>query len=155
MKICTNNLFPSKLLLIYTILVSKNWISDEAPCFVGPHLDPNCLQRLFEWSSKVASSGQRVKLSIVWSARNNLGWNPIRSQNPDSITTRLYKRPIDCNEQRSMMTFLDAVPLFCKNQRYFHLYFHCKQYTVNSRYLEVVETIFYKFKLPEVQINFV
>ena len=25
--------------------------------------------------------------------------------------------------------------------------------TVNSRYLEVVVTIFYKFKLPEVQIN--
>ena len=25
--------------------------------------------------------------------------------------------------------------------------------TVNSRYLEVVGTIFYKFKLPEVQIN--
>ena len=26
-------------------------------------------------------------------------------------------------------------------------------FTVNSRYLEVVGTIFYKFKLPEVQIN--
>jgi len=26
-------------------------------------------------------------------------------------------------------------------------------YTVNSRYLKVVGTIFYKFKLPEVQIN--
>ena len=26
-------------------------------------------------------------------------------------------------------------------------------FTVNSRYLEVVETIFYKFKLPEVQIK--
>ena len=30
-----------------------------------------------------------------------------------------------------------------------HLYSH----TVNSRYLEVVGNIFYKFKLPEVQIN--
>ena len=28
-----------------------------------------------------------------------------------------------------------------------------KSYTVNSRYLEVVGTIFYKFKLPDVQIN--
>ena len=28
------------------------------------------------------------------------------------------------------------------------------QGTVKSRYLEVVGTIFYKFKLPEVQINF-
>ena len=28
-----------------------------------------------------------------------------------------------------------------------------QKYTVNSRYLEVVGTIFYKFKLPEVQIN--
>ena len=28
-----------------------------------------------------------------------------------------------------------------------------KKNTVNSRYLEVVGTIFYKFKLPEVQIN--
>ena len=27
------------------------------------------------------------------------------------------------------------------------------EHTVNSRYLEVVGTIFYKFKLPEVQIN--
>ena len=29
-----------------------------------------------------------------------------------------------------------------------------KLYTVKSRYLEVDRTIFYKFKLPEVQINF-
>ena len=29
----------------------------------------------------------------------------------------------------------------------------CSAYTVNSRYREVVGTIFYKFKLPEVQIN--
>ena len=28
-----------------------------------------------------------------------------------------------------------------------------KHYTVNSWYLEVVGIIFYKFKLPEVQIN--
>ena len=30
---------------------------------------------------------------------------------------------------------------------------YLSEYTVNSRYLEVVGTIFYKFKLPEVQIN--
>ena len=34
-----------------------------------------------------------------------------------------------------------------------HLVMSNSQDTVNSRYLEVVGTIFYKFKLPEVQIN--
>ena len=36
---------------------------------------------------------------------------------------------------------------------YFRKVFSADAYTVNSRYLEVVGTIFYKFKLPEVQIN--
>ena len=31
--------------------------------------------------------------------------------------------------------------------------YHYHTFTVNSRYLEVVGTIFHKFKLPEVQIN--
>ena len=43
-KICVNLLFPSKLLLINNLSVKTIWISDEAPHFVGPHLDPNCLQ---------------------------------------------------------------------------------------------------------------
>ena len=32
-------------------------------------------------------------------------------------------------------------------------YMYLPHYTVDSRYLEVVGTIFYKFKLTEVQIN--
>ena len=33
------------------------------------------------------------------------------------------------------------------------MYEYCCQYTAESRYLEVDGTIFYKLKLPEVQIN--
>ena len=45
------------------------------------------------------------------------------------------------------------VVLIMRGITFIHIYVLHFQNTVNSRYLEVVGTIFYKFKLPEVQIN--
>jgi len=45
-KFCKNSLFPVKN-IVDIILKSECqtiWIQDEAPCFVGPHLYPKCLQ---------------------------------------------------------------------------------------------------------------
>ena len=41
---CKNALFPSKH-FAKTFECQTVWISDEAPRFVGPYQDPNCLQR--------------------------------------------------------------------------------------------------------------
>ena len=40
------NCFNPDFLLINNLKCQTIWISDEAPHFVGPHLDPNCLQIL-------------------------------------------------------------------------------------------------------------
>ena len=44
-KFCKNSSSTSKLFHMNNLESQTIWISDEAPHFVGPHLDPNCLQR--------------------------------------------------------------------------------------------------------------
>ena len=44
-KICKKSLFSSKLFSDISSECQTIWIPDEAPLFVGPHLDQKCLQR--------------------------------------------------------------------------------------------------------------
>ena len=62
-KDAKTSLFPHKYFADISSECQTIWISDEAPHFVGLHLDPNCLHG-HQRSSKFTPSGLRVNATV-------------------------------------------------------------------------------------------